>query len=94
MRRATVENGLDRRHIRFQFTPVMRRATSIGIGKGLFVGVSIHARHATGDSTPEEESEASRVSIHARHATGDSCDAILLLRGWVSIHARHATGDK
>ena len=36
------------------------------------MGVSIHARLATGDSTPNSEDFSLIVSIHARLATGDS----------------------
>ena len=55
----------------FQFTPVVRRATPLGLGR-FHRTVSIHARRATGDRLAISPVGAAMVSIHARRATGDS----------------------
>ena len=77
---------------RFQFTPVMRRATGW-----------VHPRQPSGrfnsrpscDGRPDGYPRDSRldVSIHARHATGDAPPGEPIRAGTVSSHARHATGD-
>ena len=72
----------------------MRRATSIGIGKGLFIGVSIHARHATGDRHALGELHlvtTFQFTPVMRRATSSS--PVNTTGPTVSIHARHATGD-
>ena len=53
----------------FQFTPVMRRATRIGIEEFLIKKVSIHARHATGDLNNQKDKLAP-LSFNSR----PSCD--------------------
>ena len=65
-----------------------------GVFLSLFVFVSIHARHATGDLAHIGYSFAYIVSIHARHATGDLPTGKAQRVVHVSIHARHATGDQ
>ena len=49
----------------------MRRATVARAFRIEGDGVSIHARHATGDTNLVRGGRGWRVSIHARHATGD-----------------------
>ena len=58
------------RERKFQFTPVLRRAT-ICQGKVMQSYVSIHARLATGDGVEDCRQSIGIVSIHARLATGD-----------------------
>ena len=55
----------------FQFTPVLRRATSAEREHAAKLIVSIHARLATGDALIHPELADIMVSIHARLATGD-----------------------
>ena len=57
------------------------------------LGVSIHARLATGDRMRKMLTAKDFVSIHARLATGDFCKTTKPLGMIVSIHARLATGD-
>ena len=63
--------------VRFQFTPVVRRATDERRGARARRDVSIHARRATGDTDNCECALCRYVSIHARRATGDRCRAAL-----------------
>ncbi len=60
MRRATATSALLDAAQLFQFTPVMRRATQRGAERVPPAVVSIHARHATGDTPPIERSKARR----------------------------------
>ena len=57
------------------------------------VGVSIHARLATGDDFRVVGRQPIAVSIHARLATGDDRRRRSRRSAQVSIHARLATGD-
>ncbi len=56
---------------RFQFTPVLRRATPSEYANHALADVSIHARLATGDMRKKGKINHIVVSIHARLATGD-----------------------
>ena len=79
---------------RFQFTPVLRRATQAARRLTHKVIVSIHARLATGDRRRSaQRRRAHGVSIHARLATGDHGRVRQGQVDAVSIHARLATGD-
>ena len=64
------EAYMRRRGKKFQFTPVLRRATRPLI-RYKPREVSIHARLATGDKKRGEVMVRIKVSIHARLATGD-----------------------
>ena len=77
----------------FQFTPVLRRATSATTSRSGASSVSIHARLATGDDEREQANLSarrfnSRPSCDGRHFGLDVINAYE-----VSIHARLATGD-
>ena len=83
----------ERQYLRFQFTPVVRRATLPQPHLERPRVVSIHARRATGDRRAGGASGRMTVSIHARRATGDDERGRMFLPFAVSIHARRATGD-
>ena len=79
---------------RFQFTPVLRRATRVGVAVDGRKLVSIHARLATGDIEVPYivAGETFQFTPVLRRATPVCGAPATMLR--VSIHARLATGDK
>ena len=60
---------------------------------GVFLGVSIHATLAGGDTYAPEYRPETEVSIHATLAGGDAQARILNSLDFVSIHATLAGGD-
>ena len=94
-RLATGDVTVPRRYIvgKFQFTPVLRRATTAnrkGFTPWQFQFTPV-LRRAT--EKANQDLARQRVSIHARLATGDTIDGVSLVKARVSIHARLATGD-